>query len=433
MDCARGPEANPSATDFLAGCCRRKSDRNCRYRRGLDGLGRLWAVSLTVVVVLLLSPYLAKALDLNGVLVYAADPSGNLSGPVWHTASGYGGRPLGFTRWPPPGHRGMPFPIGSDGSLRDKEGRPALGLWPGSHVTHLFWQFRPGEFPSALVLNLYFNGDLFSPGISILINDRYGLTHFAPNPSSYTLAMDLSLAPNPAAAEFSDGAMRARVTAAFFFSSSPSLPDLKQWRPTDFVNLDRVGVDSLSPDGLPDGVLIFQFDVLPEGQSSQGSSQPFPLPHRILPPAVQGPAPRLLGPSVDVSLPNPAPSLATSTPVRTADVSAPAAERTSTFQASGNLKPTPAALESSEAPEPTAGTDPTPQATTATSPAPTPEPTAHPRSPTHGTPTQPNVRGTPTRGVSAVAATGTPSRQSRTVSPVPSQPTPPAKRLDNMP
>ncbi|GIW44331.1 MAG: hypothetical protein KatS3mg077_1613 [Candidatus Binatia bacterium] len=274
MECAGSAWASCASANFMTVASRAR-----RAWLAFEGWRapsvRRFVGSVSVFACLLVAPRV-QALELSGVLLYSAGPSGELAGPVWHTASGYGGRPLGFTRWPPPATRGMPFPQASDASLRDKNGQPGLPLWAGAHVTHLFWQFLPGEFPSALVLNLYFNRQVLNPGISVLVLDRYGLTHFVPNPSPYTLAMDLSVATNPATAEFRDGSAVARITAAFFFSSSPSLPELKQWRPADFVNVDRVGTERLEADGLPDGVLIFQLDVSPLPSGGQGANRPEP-------------------------------------------------------------------------------------------------------------------------------------------------------------
>lgn len=338
------------------------------------------------------------ALELTGVLLHAAGPNGELAGPVWHTASGYGGRPLGFTRWPPPGTRGIPFPLAPDGRLAGPDGRPGLILWPVSNVAHLFWQFRPGEFPAALVLNLYFNGDTTTPGISALVFDRYGFTHFVPNPAPSTLSLYLDLAPNPASTEYTDGTAFARLTAAFFFSSSPSMPDRQQWRPSDFVNLDRVGVDRIGPDALPDGILIFQLDVLP---ASAGSGAPTRRPWS--PPSQGLPEARSAGTIAETAPafgPNPAPApsrAGANTPVAR-DKSAPSEEPSPG-------KSPPATAESPETvgtPSPEEGTpaqtpekEPTTQESRPTTARPrtTPTPKAPTRAATVGT-TTPAPRGT---------------------------------------
>ena len=375
--------------------------------------------SVVAAIALLLTPLAGSALDLTGVLLHAADASGNVTGPVWHTASGYGGRPLGFTRWPPPGMREMPFPMGADGSLRDRGGRPALGLWPGSHVTHLFWQFQPNEFPQALILNLYFNGDPFTPGISILVHDRYGLTHFVPNPAAYTLAMDLSLAPNPETAEFNDGTTRARVTAAFFFSSSSSSPDFKQWRPTDFVNLDRVGMDRLAPDGVPDGVFIFQLDVLPGQPTSQPGSRPQGLPRLRSPLVGEVSGSGLNPPSGSLVLPPPPEPVAKATP------SPPTA-------LSERLAP-----KLVEPPAPTVATDNgTPQPTTPASTVATAERTKHPRATASVaaiTRTQSPPVGTPTRSSPTAPATASVAAQQVSATAAAAAPTAAAERPQRLP
>ncbi len=211
-----------------------------------------------MLVLAALSPACGHALQLTGVLLYSADGEGQPVGPVWHTASGLGGRALGFTRWPPPQTRGIPFPQAADGTL-------SIDLWPAplvsAHVSHLFWQYLPGEFPAAVVLNLYFNGDNINPGISAWIPWRYGFTHHRTNPSPSTLSLTLDVVDNPQSLEFRDGQLHALLTAAFFF---PSSGEPKQWRPRDFTDIDRVGTETLTPDGRPDGVLIFELKVEPD-------------------------------------------------------------------------------------------------------------------------------------------------------------------------
>lgn len=241
---------------------RARRPRNCAWTRRsllptgapLRGLLR-WALALLVALGFWLPAVPAQGLQLTGVLLESVDDHGNSAGPVWHTASGFGARPLGFTRWPPPQTRGIPFPLAPDGSL-------SIELWPApfvaAHVTHLFWQYLPGEFPTALVLNLYFNGDNVSPGISAWVPWRYGFTNLLPNPAPTTRSLYLDPVDNPSTLAFDDGKMTARLTAAFFF---PSHGEPRQWRPRDFTDLDRVGTDALRPDGQPDGVLIFELKV----------------------------------------------------------------------------------------------------------------------------------------------------------------------------
>jgi hypothetical protein len=193
-------------------------------------------------------------MDLTGVLIHGADLQGNVKGPIWHTSMGRGGRLLGVTRFAPPVLRAIPFGNDPISGEFDKL------LGGGSHMTTLFWQFLPGEFPPAMVLNLYFNGGNFSPQISVVVPFVYGLTQFYANPSPSTLALDASEVDNQAGTWFDDGIVQARLGAAFY---TPSAGDTPQWRPADFVDLDRVGTDYLLPDGRPDGIMVFELVVAP--------------------------------------------------------------------------------------------------------------------------------------------------------------------------
>jgi hypothetical protein len=318
-------------------------------------MAELLAATFLAVCIALVSRPLC-ALQLSGVLLYAADENGQPVGPVWHTASGFGGRPLGFTRWPPPQTRGIPFPQAADGSL-------SIDLWPAplvaAHVTHLFWQFLPGEFPTALVLNLYFNGDPTRPGISAWVPWRYGFTHQLPNPALNTLSLTLDSVDNPASLEFSDGELRARLTAAFYF---PSDGEPKQWRPLDFTRIDRVGIDSLRPDGRPDGVLVFELKVEADPAAAAGRWQPPWRRSRPSSPPAREPAWVSIGPELTPPSPEKA---STPLPIGKGSPfpSPPTAETESSPQGETTPEETPSAPASEESASPVAVT-PSPDAST---------------------------------------------------------------------
>ena len=193
----------------------------------------------------------ATAMNLTGILIHAASPDGSVAGPIWHTGIDRSGRVLGVTRWPPPGLRSIPFANLTDTSID-------IPLLLMSHTTTLFWQFLPGELPPAMVLNLYFNGNSDSPQISAFVPLVYGLTQFYANPAPWTLSLGGNDTDNSATLSFDDGAIRARLGVAFYM---PSVGEVSQWRPADFVNLDRVGTDRLEPDGQPDGIMVFELVV----------------------------------------------------------------------------------------------------------------------------------------------------------------------------
>ncbi len=242
----------------------RQAGANSSLRCGAAGpirvlaRGRSWRRAATCCLLILLAGGFwgrsaAEAMRLTGVLLQAVDLAGRPLGPVWHTARG-GGRPLGFTRFPPPAVRGIPFGNAKDGEI-------SIPLLHGTHLTTLFWQFLPGEFPPAMVLNLYFDEDSTSPKISAFVPLQWGLTNFVFNSAPGLLSLFLEEVPNEAELYFDSGLEQARLGAAFYFSSDPRWQG--QWRPSDYVNLDRVGVDRLAPDGQPDGIFIFELIVEP--------------------------------------------------------------------------------------------------------------------------------------------------------------------------
>lgn len=357
----------------------------CRRVRAL--LVSLW--SLVTIFCLGSCVSELQALQLTGVLLESVDDHGNPAGPVWHTASGYGGRPLGFTRWPPPQTRGIPFPLAPDGSL-------SIELWPGpfvpAHVTHLFWQFLPGEFPSALVLNLYFNGDNVMPGISAWVPWRYGFTHLLPNPAPTTRSLYLDVVDHPSSLTFDDGQFAARLTAAFFF---PSHGEPRQWRPRDFTDIDRVGIDALRPDGQPDGVLIFELKV--EASSFASPSSRWRPPWRA--PALGGP------PAVSSSLPEE--GTATVAPSSALPLSPQRGEGPSPLVSS----PTVAVAATVEESSPTAPESPQPSAVAMESVTPALSPQA---SPPQGKPTPPRETPSPQ---SSLTPARTPTLASATLTP----------------
>jgi hypothetical protein len=221
-------------------------------------------------------PGAAGALDLTGVLIYGADQQGTVKGPIWHTSFGRTARVLGLTRWPPPGLRGIPFANAEHGDVD-------ITLLSMSHTTTLFWQYLPGEFPQAMVLNLYFNGDNTNPGIGVVVPLVYGLTHFYQNPSAITLSLDATDVDNTAGLSVEDGGHRAHLGVAFYF---PSTGEIFQWRPADFVLLDRVGTDRLAPDGSPDGIMVFELVVEPVAPAPTAPPGPPSGPAGIVEPPV---------------------------------------------------------------------------------------------------------------------------------------------------
>ncbi len=209
----------------------------------------------------------AHALDLTGVLIYGIDANGDPAGPVWHTSSDPWARPLGFTRWVPAGVRGIPFANGADGEI-------TIPLLPGSQISTLFWQYAPSEFPQRMVLNLFFNGDSLTPGISAVVPFGRGFTLFGANAQATTLSLYGREIENSVGLSFGDAQWSARLGALFYMPASGG--DDWLWRPSDFTNIDRVGSDGLTPDGRPDGIMVFELVIGPSAPSPAVPAGPGP-------------------------------------------------------------------------------------------------------------------------------------------------------------
>jgi hypothetical protein len=222
------------------------------------------------------------ATTLTGVALYACDNSGEPTGEFWHTSLDPSGHPIGFTRWAPSAARGI-FPFGNDPGIRH-DGDISIELLPISHVITLFWQYTPGQFPDHVALNLFFNGDNLNPGISAVVPWLAGFTLFATNPRATTLSLYSREVQNPGSLVYDDGTVSARLGTAYYFRSAVNL-DIWMWRPSDLINVDRVGLTHLAPDGIPDAVMVFELVVTPSQQANSGTARPTPAqPVGLVPP-----------------------------------------------------------------------------------------------------------------------------------------------------
>lgn len=222
-------------------------------------------------------------------------------GPVWHTASGNGGRPLALALSSPAG-------VGQAPLLNREDGEIDVSLLNVVNIAG-FFQCLDHEFPPAMVMNLYFDGDNLTPGISATIAANAAPSAFLMSRSSRTISLDLADTESLPALLFDNGTFQVALSAAFFFSST-GLPN--PWRTKLFENLDRVGMDKFAPDGLADGVVVFTLNVGPS------PTPPAPLQTRqrlqIAPAPV--PAARVgedswVGPTPNEPLAAPSPPLAT--------------------------------------------------------------------------------------------------------------------------
>ncbi|MCK6556433.1 hypothetical protein L6Q96_17920 [Candidatus Binatia bacterium] len=349
---------------------------------------RLAMAALAVLAV----PPPAMAVELSGILIHAADRAGNVAGPIWHTSMDRSGRLLGMTRYPPPLLRSIPLGNEPDTAQVVKP------LYAGAHVTTLFWQYLPGELRDAMVLNVYLNGNTVDPAISALVPFTYGLTRFVPNPASSTVALDGRATDRTAGTEFADATHRVRLGAAFYM---PSSGETSQWRPSDFVDLDRIGLDRLEPDGSPDGILVFELVVEP-------ASRPATTP-RVHGPAGNSPA-VAVPPGVSIGPDQwtpPARSTVATTPPPTARTAPPTAPAATTTTADWTPQtPTPATSRSPGL---------------ASTPSRSPETSPRPETPTAGRPSPATTRTQPMTTTRTAARTASPA----TLTVAENQPAPP--------
>ncbi len=202
------------------------------------------------------TPALVRGVQLTGVNLYSANDNGEPIGAFWHTSLDPSGQPIGFTRWIPQGIRNVPFANRDNGEI-------VIELVPAPHIATLFWQYKAGEFPDLLALNLFFNGDNLNPGISVLVPHAREFTVFRQNLSPTALSLYGRDVENSTGPAYDDGQSSIRLGAAFYFASGVGVGE---WRPSDLVNLDRVGDDRLTPDGNFDGILVFEVVVSPSTQ-----------------------------------------------------------------------------------------------------------------------------------------------------------------------
>jgi len=305
---------------------------------------------------LILASTPAAALELSGVLIYSADGAGERVGGAWHTASGLRAGPLALMLLNPPAVRTFDF-------LNDRRGEVDLTLPPGTHFLTLLLQAEDSSYPSHLVVNLYFNRDKRSPGISLLVPHQRGFTHARLNPAFATQSLYLEDVGNAADLAFDGGLLQARAGAAFYFHTSGYTP---QWMPGDFYRLDRVGAREIEPDGEWDTALVVELHVGPSPRRP-------PVRWQSPPPAAAAPRyvpPLLLERGTPAMLPAARPTLVLPTP-RTTSTAATWPTAAPTVSPPPTVSPLATAL----TPAPTA-----PTAISANTPAPT-APTAISASP----------------------------------------------------
>lgn len=216
-----------------------------------------------VVVAILLVPALVpttQALQLSGIVVFSADAAGNPSGILTGAFSAQAWRTFVAPRviW-----HGLAVLPGLPSEALDAEFLNAsdfsidVSLDHGEY--HLTLLGEPGPFTwrddyEAWVLNLYFDGNVAEPGISV-VAPRYGDPSGSPPFANQAepgnaVSFDLDLIDAPRPFEYDDGELRVTVTA---FSLLP--PTLAA------VATDRVRAHSLEAGGAEDGVGVVTLRV----------------------------------------------------------------------------------------------------------------------------------------------------------------------------
>lgn len=243
---------------------------------------RLRAVLLGVAVGFL--PLPAGAVSLSGILIYAADQAGNPSGwdpvapeagnrVVWHTQSDGTWSGLGILAGSPP-----PFDFSGDSSSWSPQG----GLLNAPDFTiDLPLSIGENEFTllgepdrklsanpfDSFVLNLYFDGTLDAPGISVLFPRRNSAEGEVPelNQSDWVFTLGVAeAARGRPAAVYDNGSVRVSVETLSFGPAQSSLL------------VDRVSASAPSPNGLQDwiGGLTLLVEGSPAAPSAAGVGRP---------------------------------------------------------------------------------------------------------------------------------------------------------------
>jgi hypothetical protein len=243
---------------------------------------RLTAVLLCVAVGFL--PLRVGAAALSGILIYAADQAGNPSGwdpvapeagnrVVWHTQADGTWNGLGILAGAPPS-----FDFSADSSPRNLQGALLnapdftidLPLFVGENELTLLGEpdrkLAANPFDS-FVLNLYFDGTLDAPGISVLFPRRNAADGEVPEPNQsnwvFTLGVAEAARGRPAAV-YDNGSVRVSVETLSFGPAPASLL------------VDRVSASAPSPNGLADwiGGLTLLVEGSPAAPSVAGAGRP---------------------------------------------------------------------------------------------------------------------------------------------------------------
>ena len=229
-------------------------------------LGKRTCITAFITVAMIQSAW-AESVTLSGLHLFGLDAAGNLEIPTGglYTYVPNGGN---FDLWVTQGGISDPF---INGPTRDNAGI-SVPLNPGSYTFSIFGASGCGEgqsiFPCASPqygLNLFFNGNGDTPGISVMAATNYSATPPFPAFSANSgTTVNLSGSAQVAGAGtlvFTDGATS--VTLTNF-----------QWSVPMVYNLDRISNFTTSPDGSRDFVGQFALQV--------STTRPLPEPSTLV-------------------------------------------------------------------------------------------------------------------------------------------------------
>ncbi len=222
-----------------------------------------WSLPALLIVSLLFFPAAAPALSISGIMIYSTDDFGNpngwddvnqqyVHGQLWRTRLGgiwYG---LGVLSGLPPQSLAVPPLNAPDFSVE-------IPLVEGENDFTLVGE--PGPLTETdsyerFALNLYFDGVLDHPGISVLFPRRASRGGDPPTPNRSETLYALSLAPVQVAPEttYSDGTDTVSVTAVTFLPPQSFGADVDLVSPEAPVangNSDWIGVLKINVEGPP--------------------------------------------------------------------------------------------------------------------------------------------------------------------------------------
>ncbi|MFQ5666504.1 MAG: hypothetical protein ACE5I7_08735 [Candidatus Binatia bacterium] len=262
-----------------------------------------WLVFMLFALGTVFIPVLAPAVSLSGIMVYSSDDFGNPSGYDWDTdriATGVLWRTAPHPHWYGLGVlNGLPPESLADTPINAPDFTVDIPLAPGENTFTLVGEpggGGGGDF-QRFVLDLFFDGALDYPGISILMPRRDAPVTSAPIPSRADIMLTFSVQPvrngpdggiTPEAS-YSDGETTVFVGAASFgwLGKFPA-PDLISGGTLvpngtgDVVGFMTIVVEETPPPApapAPAGVAPQEFGVVPGGGPSRAdtnTTQPVP-------------------------------------------------------------------------------------------------------------------------------------------------------------